>query len=101
MRILGSVFIGLAPLILGLKNYNTLILRRKTLSEILNIFNEVINQINYTNKELYKILQGYNSPYFIIESPIKANENFLKSTLETKNRQRKSILKLIMKSRST
>ena len=79
MRILGSIFIGLAPFVFGVKKYSLLMLRKKAFGEILTVLQEVINQINYTNKELYKILECYNAPYFKLESPIRVNENYMKT----------------------
>ncbi len=79
MRILGAILISLAPALLGFKKYYNLILRKKTLTEIFNIFKATIDKIKYTNKELYSVLKGFNSNFFIFNSPITANLEYLKN----------------------
>ena len=73
MKLIGVILISLIPIIIGLKKYMLLINKATIIKQIFEIFNRLLDEIKYSQKELYYILKKENKDYFIFNNPIVLN----------------------------
>ena len=53
MKLIGVILISLIPIIIGLKKYMLLINKATIIKQIFEIFNRLLDEIKYSQKELY------------------------------------------------
>ena len=77
MKLIGAFLISIIPVVIGVRKYMILFNKTATIKQISEIFFRVLNEIKYSHKELFYILQKENNDYFVFTSPIILNKNVL------------------------
>ena len=84
MRIFGVFLISIIPMIIGVKKYMILLNKPNIIKQIFALSNRLLDQIKYSQKELYYILKKENEDFFVFSNPIVLNlEYFTQNGFKT------------------